>query len=486
MADGEDLVALILSALGAASGRELCVLSDLLASESSLQLQRLWLLVGSPSRCLSIISFLNSLSYQHRRLLLAHVTLRLVCRITDFLEDPAAATQQPLVGRSDQVHADTAYHSSQAASFSIFEPGFSDSRKEAVPAFVEDTTYVDVADQKKEEESMPHQELSYSSTNYLLDLKDRMLGDACVESMENSKTLEKFNKVALMHLERAESLKKQGVRIAGSPAVPDLECACLANSGASNPKPVSGEPVWTNSSSSITADVDLHMEMASISCEDDRDNLSLQWGETDAAFLFLFMWETQEQECQDAMQRWCIDPFVYHLLIVQDMAVLVDDEKKAGCMRAWRERLQQYLQKNVLQVGYGFPGTMASANLPASLSVYIDTIGRFQRILESMDVEESSEQKLPAASAATLHALPTTIIGLSSEDKGEVCIICKEDLEPSSVASQLPCMHIYHLECILSWLKQRNICPVCRYELPTDDYDHELQRKIQILRERAV
>uniref|UniRef100_A0A0K0DLD4 E3 ubiquitin-protein ligase ZNRF1 n=1 Tax=Angiostrongylus cantonensis TaxID=6313 RepID=A0A0K0DLD4_ANGCA len=51
-----------------------------------------------------------------------------------------------------------------------------------------------------------------------------------------------------------------------------------------------------------------------------------------------------------------------------------------------------------------------------------------------------------------------------TEDKGE-CSICLEEMLTGAIIARLPCLCIYHKQCIDDWFKRKNCCP----EHPGDD-----------------
>lgn len=56
------------------------------------------------------------------------------------------------------------------------------------------------------------------------------------------------------------------------------------------------------------------------------------------------------------------------------------------------------------------------------------------------------------------------------------CSVCKDEFDENSDLLNLPCGHYFHGDCLKPWLEQRNSCPTCRFELPTDDPDYELKK----------
>ncbi|MCQ2818912.1 MAG: hypothetical protein MJ252_16730 [archaeon] len=84
------------------------------------------------------------------------------------------------------------------------------------------------------------------------------------------------------------------------------------------------------------------------------------------------------------------------------------------------------------------------------------------------------------ASKEAVETLPIYIINkekLESFGNENVCPVCKEEFQINQEGSTLPCHHYFHKECILPWFTEHNSCPICRFELPTDDEDYERLKK---------
>lgn len=114
----------------------------------------------------------------------------------------------------------------------------------------------------------------------------------------------------------------------------------------------------------------------------------------------------------------------------------------------------------------GFP-------LPANIGDYFIGPG-FEQLIEQLAENDPNRYGTPPASKSAVEALPTIKVdeAMLKSDLAQ-CAVCKDDFELGTVVKQMPCKHVYHDDCILPWLELHNSCPVCRYELPTDDADYE-------------
>ncbi|VVA96206.1 unnamed protein product [Arabis nemorensis] len=96
-------------------------------------------------------------------------------------------------------------------------------------------------------------------------------------------------------------------------------------------------------------------------------------------------------------------------------------------------------------------------------------------ILGQMFDNEIGIRGNPPAAKSVIEDLPFVV--LTVEELNNVCAVCKDDMVVEEKVKRLPCMHFYHGECIVPWLGIRNTCPVCRFELPTDDLEYERHRR---------
>eukprot|EP00262_Sarcandra_glabra_P015366 TRINITY_DN4729_c0_g1_i1.p1 TRINITY_DN4729_c0_g1~~TRINITY_DN4729_c0_g1_i1.p1 ORF type:complete len:360 (+),score=23.98 TRINITY_DN4729_c0_g1_i1:75-1082(+) len=114
-----------------------------------------------------------------------------------------------------------------------------------------------------------------------------------------------------------------------------------------------------------------------------------------------------------------------------------------------------------------------SFRIPANFGDYFIGPG-LEQLIQQLAENDPNRYGNPPASKSAVESLPDIkISGELLDSDSAQCAVCKDTFEFGSIAKQMPCKHIYHSDCIFPWLALHNSCPVCRYELPTDDPDYE-------------
>jgi len=110
--------------------------------------------------------------------------------------------------------------------------------------------------------------------------------------------------------------------------------------------------------------------------------------------------------------------------------------------------------------------------------------GNIINIVEMMSMNDPVNSGIPPASKEAIKKLPVFKIEQKHCKKNEKgimeppsCAICCCNIALGEKGQLLPCGHMFHPNCTKPWLKDHNTCPVCRYELPTDDPDYEEVRR---------
>ena len=72
-----------------------------------------------------------------------------------------------------------------------------------------------------------------------------------------------------------------------------------------------------------------------------------------------------------------------------------------------------------------------------------------------------------------IQAYPTSKIkdiNKLTEDKKK-CTICLEEYKNNDDSIILPCIHIFHAECIKKWMKSHKTCPICKLKINSNNID---------------
>ncbi|KAL1561097.1 E3 ubiquitin-protein ligase CIP8 [Salvia divinorum] len=110
---------------------------------------------------------------------------------------------------------------------------------------------------------------------------------------------------------------------------------------------------------------------------------------------------------------------------------------------------------------------------------YVDA-SEYEALLQNLAESDSGARRgSPPAAKSVVEGLEG--FQIDKEENVIACAICKDTVNVGEIAKNLPCGHGYHCDCIVPWLGARNSCPVCRFELPTDDPEYEEERKKRVV-----
>lgn len=105
--------------------------------------------------------------------------------------------------------------------------------------------------------------------------------------------------------------------------------------------------------------------------------------------------------------------------------------------------------------------------------------GNMQDFVGQFGQPPPSEDAHPPASRRFISTVPEVVItkeDLDAETTNGECAICLSDQRIGQIATRMPCGHLFCGECLGRWLEKSNTCPVCRYEVETDDPQYETRR----------
>uniref|UniRef100_A0ACD5XJA6 Uncharacterized protein n=1 Tax=Avena sativa TaxID=4498 RepID=A0ACD5XJA6_AVESA len=143
----------------------------------------------------------------------------------------------------------------------------------------------------------------------------------------------------------------------------------------------------------------------------------------------------------------------------------------------WTWRMNVNRRANMINLMTEMEGPDVTTPFVGNPGDYADA-RQFEMILQQFAEDNNSRRGAPPAATSFVGNLPYLVISTRHEaDGGVICPVCKDLMPVKTRATQLPCMHLYHSSCILPWLSSRNTCPVCRYELPTDDPEFERSKR---------
>ena len=115
---------------------------------------------------------------------------------------------------------------------------------------------------------------------------------------------------------------------------------------------------------------------------------------------------------------------------------------------------------NIFNSNFEFISSSSESNnsIDNSNNYSIDLISHQETISSKSNIglDDKAINKIPETTIKSIKNL--------SEDKKK-CLICLEKFVKGDKSIALPCIHIFHSECIKKWMKKKNCCPLCKNKI---------------------
>ncbi|KAI8339313.1 hypothetical protein BD560DRAFT_412660 [Blakeslea trispora] len=99
-------------------------------------------------------------------------------------------------------------------------------------------------------------------------------------------------------------------------------------------------------------------------------------------------------------------------------------------------------------------------------------------VSQLLEESQGNAKGPPPASKRFINNLP--MIDPKVIDSGETCIICKDQLHSSeNTVTKMPCGHYFDRDCIVPWLELHHTCPMCRFQVETEQVVQEEEEEEQ-------
>jgi hypothetical protein len=123
---------------------------------------------------------------------------------------------------------------------------------------------------------------------------------------------------------------------------------------------------------------------------------------------------------------------------------------------------------------FGVDGSAGSVQGPTRDEDFQEDPELREALTRSMDDQSTQPRAPPAASLKAQRSLREVT---HKESNDAACPVCAEDFRRRERLLEMPCGHSFHPVCLQTWLRETNSCPVCRFELETEDAEYERRRR---------